>query len=109
MANRKASLIRCAKVPDQGWRRGVLIKTKNGRFKPDYMMYKGQPHYCPQGKYEIRYYEGSKPLHKPVGNDLDVAVTAFTLFEKRLQYEALQEDLGIKMPELPKAERKNLV
>jgi len=48
MANRKASLIRCAKVPDQGWRRGVLIKTKNGRFKPDYMMYKGQPLYCPK-------------------------------------------------------------
>jgi len=35
-------------------------------------------------------------------------MTAFTLFEKRLQYEALQEDLGIKMPELPKAERKTL-
>jgi integrase len=72
------------------------------------MMYKGEPVYCPKGRYEIRYYDGSKPVHKPVGNDLDVALTAFTLFEKRLQYEALQEDLGIRMPELPAPERKTL-
>jgi hypothetical protein len=58
VANRKASLIRCAKIPGQGWRRGILIKTKNGRIKPDHMMYKGEQIYCPQGKYEIRYYEG---------------------------------------------------
>ena len=107
MANRKATLVRCAKVPDQGWRRGTLIKTKNGRIKPDYMMYKGEQVHCPQGKYEIRYYEGSKALHKPAGSDLDVALAAFALFEKKLQYEALQQDLGIKMPELPKAERKD--
>ena len=108
MANRKASLIRCARVPGVGWRRGILIKAKNGRFKPDFMMHKGQQVHCPQGKYEIRYYEGSKPILKPVGNDLDVAMTSFALFEKRFQYEVLQQDLGIKMPELPKAERKTL-
>jgi integrase len=108
MANRKATLIRCAKVPGLGWRRGILIKTKNGRIKPDYMMHKGEQVYCPQGKYEICYYEGSKAIQKPVGNDLDAALAAFALFKKRLQYEALQQDLGIKMPELPKAERKTL-
>jgi hypothetical protein len=37
MANRKATLIRCAQVPGLGWRRGNLIKTKNGRIKSDYM------------------------------------------------------------------------
>ena len=108
MANRKATLIRCAKVPNLGWRRGILIKTKNGRIKPDYMMHKGEQVYCPQGKYEIRYYEGSKAIQKPVGNDLDGARATFALFEKKLQYEALQQDLGIKMPELSKAERKTL-
>ncbi|MGD0010143.1 MAG: hypothetical protein ABSE93_16550 [Terriglobia bacterium] len=40
MANRKATLIRCAKVPGLGWLRGSLVKTKNGRIKPDYMMHK---------------------------------------------------------------------
>ena len=93
MADRKASLIRCAKIPGQGWRRGILIKTKNGRIKPDYIIHKGEQVYCPQGKYEIRYYEGSKAIQKTVGNDLDGALAAFALFEKKLQYEALQEDL----------------
>ncbi len=108
MANRKTTLVRCAKIPDLGWRRGTLIITKNGRIKPDYMMYNGEQVYCPQGKYEIRYYEGRKCLHKPVGSDLDVALTAFALFEKKLQYEALQQDLGIKMPELREVERRTL-
>jgi len=108
MANRKATLVRCAKIPKVGWRRGTLIRTKNGRVKPDYMVYNGEQVHCPQGKYEIRYYDGSKTLHKPVGSDLDVSLTAFSLFEKKLQYEALQQDLGIKMPELREVERKTL-
>ncbi|MGA2607416.1 MAG: site-specific integrase [Terriglobia bacterium] len=108
MANRKASLIRCAKIPGQGWRRGILIKTKNGRIKPDFMTYKGQQLYCPQGKYEIRFYKGSKAIQKPVGKDLDAALATFALFEKKLQYDALQEDLGIKMPEPSNADRKTI-
>ena len=108
MANRKASLIRCAKIPGQGWRRGILVKTKNGRIKPDYMIHKGEQVYCPQGKYEIRFYKGSQTIQKPVGSDLDAALAAFALFEKKLQYEALQEDLGITMPKLSKEERKTL-
>ena len=108
MANRKATLVRCVKIPILRWRRGTLITTKNGRIKPDYMVYNREQVHCPQGKYEIRYYEGRKCLHKPAGSELDVALTAFALFEKKLQYEALQQDIGIKMPELWKADRRTL-
>ena len=108
MANRKAKLVRCAKIPDLGWRRGTLIIVRNGRIKPDFMMYNGKQVRCPQGKYEIRYYEGRKCLHKPAGSDLDVALAAFALFEKKLQYEALQHDLGIKMPVVREAERRTI-
>jgi integrase len=108
MANRKATLIRYGKVAGVGWRRGPLVKARNGRIRPDYMLLKGKEVYCPLGKYEIRYYEGRKSLHKPVGNDLDVAFTAFSLFEKKLQYEALQLDLGIRVQKLPDEDRKTL-
>src|SRR5579864_546981 len=90
MANRKVTLVRSARVPGSGWRRGTLIRAKNGRIKPDYMVYLGEQVHCPHGRYEIRYYEGRKSVHKPVGKDLDVAQAAFSLFEKKLQYEALQ-------------------
>jgi len=107
-ANRKVTLIRCGKVAGLSWRRGPLVKAKNGRIRPDYMRLKGKEFFCPLGKYEIRYYKGRKSLHKPVGNDLDVALTAFSLFEKKLQYEALQRDLGITAQKLPDGERKPL-
>ena len=35
MANKAASLIRYAKLEGIGWRRGNLIKAKNGRYRPD--------------------------------------------------------------------------
>jgi len=108
VANRKASLNRSARIPGLGWPRGPLVKAKNSRIRPDYMVFKGQEVHCPQGKYEIRYYEGRECHYKPVGSDFDVALTAFTLFEKELQYKALQRDLGIKVKELPEEERKPL-
>jgi len=42
MANRKATLIRYAKLPELGWRRGTLVKAKNGQHKPGVMKYKQQ-------------------------------------------------------------------
>lgn len=108
MANRKATLIRYGKVAGLGWRRGPIVKARNGRIRPDYMLLKGKEVHCPLGKYEIRQYDGRKSLHKAVGNDLDVALTAFSLFEKKLQYEALQLDLGIRVQKLPDGDRKAL-
>ena len=108
MANRNTSLIRYALIPGVGWRRGTLVTAKNGRIKPDWMVYNKQEVHCPNGKYEIRTYEGSKAIHKPVGSDLDVAQTAYQQFTKKLQYAQLQTELGIKMPDAPKAERKTI-
>ena len=41
MANRTATLVRNAKLPVVGWRRGLLVTSKNGRVKPEYMMRNG--------------------------------------------------------------------
>ena len=73
MANRTASLVRNAKVPGVGWRRGKLVTAKNGRVKPDYMIYDGLEIHCPDGHYDIRFYIGRKMQHKNVGRDLTSA------------------------------------
>jgi hypothetical protein len=55
MANKVATLIRKAKLPGIGRRRGTLIQSKNGRIKPDAMLYNGIEYSVPQGTNQIRY------------------------------------------------------
>ena len=108
MANRKATLIYYGNVLNVGWRRGPLVQSKNGKIKPGWLRYQGGDHQCTTGVYQIRHYVGSKVKHTPVGSDLDAAQTALTVFEKKLQYDALKQDLGIEMPDANKLERKTL-
>jgi integrase/recombinase XerD len=73
MANRTATLIRYAKLPNVGWRRGTLVKAKNGQFKPGFMIYNGQEFEASQGVYQSRTYNGKTAIHVSVGNDLAAA------------------------------------
>ena len=71
MANKTVALLRYAKIPGLGWRRGRAVVGKTGKIKPDYMLIgKGndkQEINAPEGHYELRYFEGEQPRYKDVG------------------------------------------
>jgi hypothetical protein len=73
MANRTATLIRYAKLPKIGWRRGTLVKAKNGQYKPGVMVYNRQEFEATNGVYQIRTYRGKTAVHVSIGDDLAVA------------------------------------
>jgi len=108
MANRTSSLVLNANIPGIGWRRGKLIKAKNGRYKPGYMLYNGQKFEVPNGTYQIRHYVGSKAVYTVVGNDLDAAESMLLKLNATRQKEAAEITLGI-APAPKMEERKTLV
>jgi hypothetical protein len=95
MANRTATLVRNANLPGIGWRRGTLIQSKNGRIKPDAMLYKGVEYPAPQGTYQIRSYQGTKAVYVTVGNDFDAALVMLEGLNATRQKEAAEITLGI--------------
>jgi hypothetical protein len=100
MANKVTTLIRNANLPGIGWRRGTLIQSKNGRIKPDAMLYNGIEYSAPQGTYQIRYYRGAKVVYVTVGNDLNAALAMLERLNATRQKEAAEITLGI-APAIP--------
>ena len=109
MANRTATLIRNANLPGIGWRRGTLIQSKNGRIKPDAMLYNGGEYPAPQGTYQIRTYQGTKAVYVTVGNDLDAAMAMLERLNATRDKAAGETILGIAPAPKPEPEtRKTL-
>ncbi|MGA2167519.1 MAG: hypothetical protein ABSG62_04865 [Terracidiphilus sp.] len=106
MANRVATLVRNANLPGIGWRRGTLIKSKNGRFKPGYMVYNGQEYAAPNGTYQVRTYEGTKVKYTSVGDDLEAAQAILEKLNATRQMEAAKTILGIAVPEPDEKEQR---
>jgi integrase len=52
-----------------GWRRHPAAFGRNGRIRPGYVTVNGGQRHYPEGHYELRMYEGSKVVYKPVGDD----------------------------------------
>ncbi len=75
MANLSAKLIRICKTP-QGWRRYPAVIGKNGRVRPGYVSVGSQMEYFSVGRYEIRKFDGKKPVYIPVGEDATDALQA---------------------------------
>src|ERR1035437_444721 len=95
MANKVATLIRNANLPGIGWRRGTLIKSKNGRIKPDAMLYNGVEYAAPQGTYQIRHYVGSKAVYVTLDNALGAALVTLERLNATRAKEAAEATLGI--------------
>ena len=68
MANRKVIALWYCKTP-LGWRRYPVVTGRNGRIKLGYVKVKGVEHYYADGHFELRCYQGSKPIYKNIGND----------------------------------------
>ena len=107
MANRTATLVRNANLPGIGWRRGNLIKSRNGRFKPGWMVYNGQEVEALQGVFQIRTYEGDRVKYTSVGDDLDAAQAMLEKLNATRQMEVAKAILGIAGPE-PEKKRNTL-
>lgn len=75
--NKTLSLIRYAKL-EKGWRRGAVVIGKTGKLKPNVMIFGGAEVPCPDGRYQIVQYNGTKPIYTDLGND---PVDAFARFK----------------------------
>lgn len=76
MGNRKVTLIRICKT-EKGWRRHPAAIGRNGKIRPGYAVVNGEQVHFPEGRYELRMYEGSKPVYRSLGNsDAQEALSA---------------------------------
>ena len=78
--NRSLSLIRYAKTA-KGWRRGRVVLGKNGRLKPDVMIINHEEISCPDGRFQLVRYEGTRPLYTDVSNNPNDAMARFRAAE----------------------------
>jgi integrase len=75
VANRKVILLWYCRTP-KGWRRFPVVYGKNNRLKHGYVSLDGQQVHFPDGRYELRLYEGSKAVYKRAGENAADAVAA---------------------------------
>jgi hypothetical protein len=75
VANLTAKLVRICKTPE-GWRRYPVVIGKNGRIRPGYVSVGSRLEHFPVGRYEIRKFEGKKPVYTSVGEDATDALNA---------------------------------
>jgi integrase len=73
VANRKVILLRYCKTP-KGWRRYPVAIGGNGRIRPNYVLVDGKPREYSEGHYQIRFYEGAKPVYRSVGHNAQDAL-----------------------------------
>lgn len=75
MPNTRVILMRLCKTP-KGWRRYPAVFAKNGRLKANIVMEGGEEKEYLVGRYQLRYYDGRKPIYKDVGENPSEAIQA---------------------------------
>jgi len=100
MANRKVILVRLCKT-EKGWRRYPVVIGKNGRIKPRCVVVNGKEREYPEGRYQLRTYEGSRMVYRDAGENASAALTARTKTEHLLEAKAAAREAGVKIEEVP--------
>jgi len=96
--NTKASLVRYARIEGIGWRRGSIVTSKNGRVKPNAMLYANKEYLiAADSAYQIRHYQGIKAAYVTVGSDYDAAQSTLQRYLDTQQHRVLEVKLGIKL------------
>ena len=67
MPNRKVTLVRLCKT-ESGWRRYPAVIGRNGRVRPNFVVVDGRQREYPEGRYQLRMYEGSRMIYRDVGH-----------------------------------------
>ena len=96
MAN-SASLVRYARLPGVGWRRGTLVQGKNGRIKPNAVLccgieYTVEPD---NGVFQIRQSENGKSIYTNCGTDLETALAKVAQLQAKATLLTAQRKLGM--------------
>jgi len=112
MANQTVTLLRYAKLPGLGWRRGQAVFGKTGKLTPDYMLLGKRDSkrkvYAPEGHYELRYFDGTLPRYKDVGNDPTDALDQLKQAQAELKLKNAAKSAGFVIPAATQAQRKSL-
>jgi integrase len=96
MAN-SASLLRYAALPGLGWRRGTLVQAKNGRVKPNALLYGGVEYTVEpdNGVFQIRHYENGKNAYTNCGTDVEQALARLAQLQAKATLLTAQRKLGM--------------
>jgi len=112
MANETVTLLRYAKLPGLGWRRGQAIIGKNGKVSPDYMFLgKGKSKrkvHAPEGHYVLRHFDGRLPRYKKLGNDPSEALDELQRAKSELKFKNSGKAIGYILPSPVSVKRKLL-
>jgi integrase len=112
MANERVTLLRSAKIPGLGWRRGKAIIGKTGKVTPDYMLLgkrnnKRKVH-APEGHFVLCYFEGRVPRYKKLGNDPSEALDELQRAKSDLKFKNAAKTAGYIIPAPTPIKRKSL-
>jgi integrase len=112
MANETVTLLRYAKVPELGWRRGKAIIGKTGKVTPDYMLLGKRKNkrkvHAPEGHYQLRYFDGRLPRYKKLGNDPTEALDELQRAQQQLNLKNQAKTAGYIIPAPTSVKRKSL-
>lgn len=75
MPNVKVSIVRLCKT-EAGWRRYPVCYAKNGKIKAGFVTVHGSEREYAIGRYQLRFYDGRKPIYEDVGESASEAVQA---------------------------------
>jgi len=107
MANRKVVLVWLCKT-ERGWRRYPVRGGKSGKVKTGFVLVGGEEREYPEGRYQLRTYEGSRMVYKDAGKNAVAALTAQTKEEHLLMAKASAKDAGVKIENEEAPSRLNL-
>jgi len=75
------------------------VLTKQGRIKPDVMIYGGSEIPCPDGRYQIVKHNGTKKIYTDLGNDPADALAQFKAAESKQSVRVAASRAGIELVE----------
>jgi integrase len=96
--NSTVTLLRYS-LTDKGWRRGAVVITKNGKLKADAMMVGGREVYAPNGRFQMRRYQGKLPVYTELGSDPADALARFKAEESKLSAKVEARAAGLEIVE----------
>jgi integrase len=112
MANERVTLLRSAKIPRLGWRRGQAVLGKTGKVKPDFMFLgRGKKKievHAPEGHYVLRYFDGRLPRYKKLGSDPSEALDELQRAKSELRLKNSAKAVGYIIPSSVPVKRKSL-
>jgi len=98
MANRKVTLVRICKT-EKGWRRYPVAMSSNGKIKPGVVKAGRKEVSFPEGRYELRTYEGTKMVYRSVGQHAGEALAAQKRETHRLTAKESASEAGLQIVE----------